>query len=134
LQETESPGEFSLWFLTSGAKSESSSGSRSRYNSSANASDETANLQMQRVRISVPRVFYVNCKDPVFQKEIIEALRGKESMKDLPHGRKRLWLVEVSTSERKYMENEAAVAELLNSPLVYQLIKSLFRIVVDHLL
>jgi DNA polymerase elongation subunit (family B) len=79
-QETEGPGEFVVWAMTTGT-------------------------QLQRFKVTVPRILYLNCQGNNAE-ATAHALQGVRVRRDLPHARVCNGLFEVKMSERKYVRNE----------------------------
>jgi DNA polymerase epsilon subunit 1 len=89
-QETDSPGEFIVWAMTNRS-------------------------QMQRFRVAVPRVLYLNCLGPNGE-NAAKSLQGTKIKRDLPHGKSTGSLYEVRVSERKYVRNEKGLSTFLCDP------------------
>ena len=90
LQESDSPGEFVVWAMTT-------------------------KQQLQRLRIQVPRTIYVNVVGLNAERNA-RKLGGVQIKKDLPHGRPCMKLFEVNFSEARYQRHEKALANFLTDP------------------
>ena len=91
IQELDSPGDFIVWAMTS-------------------------RTQLQRFRMVVPRVLYVNCNGSGAEK--VARSLGSKLRRDLPHGRTCLSLYEIAISERQYQRNEKNLSLFLCDPQV----------------
>ena len=90
MQESDSPGEFVIWAMTT-------------------------KQQLQRLRIQVPRTIYVNVVGLNAERNA-RKLGGVQIKKDLPHGRPCMKLFEVNFSEARYQRHEKALANFLTDP------------------
>jgi DNA polymerase epsilon subunit 1 len=70
---------------------------------------------MQRFRVAVPRVLYLNCLGPNGE-NAAKSLQGTKIKRDLPHGKSTGSLYEVRVSERKYVRNEKGLSTFLCDP------------------
>ncbi|KAH9660041.1 DNA polymerase epsilon catalytic subunit A [Citrus sinensis] len=66
---------------------------------------------MVRIPITVPRLFYLNSKDP-----IVEKFPGRRVNKTLPHGRRSFNLIEVMIDEDQFRKESKKLAALLADP------------------
>ena len=89
LQESDSPGEFTVWAMTN-------------------------KHQLQRFSVRVPRTIYVNVVG-LHAERAARQLGGVQVKKDLPHGRPCMKLFQVDFSEARYQRNEKALANFLPS-------------------
>eukprot|EP01038_Epipyxis_sp_PR26KG_P011543 gene11543-15462_t len=90
LQESDSPGEFIAWVITS-------------------------NAQLQKLEVVIPRILLVDVNGRDAEK-MAQELNGAKVVRDLPHGFSSKSLFEVSISERKYKRNEKALNLFLCNP------------------
>ncbi|CAG8516863.1 18561_t:CDS:10 [Acaulospora morrowiae] len=94
INETETPGEFFMWIF-SGQK-------------------------FQKVRLTVPRKFYINYKSNTIPAEIEEMINAKGSInkvnRTLPRSRERFNLFEVVMLEYTYQKNLSLLLNIFNDP------------------
>ena len=93
IQSTESPGEFTIWAMTS-------------------------RTQMQKFKVVVPRIIYVNCRGKDAQAAAVALGGTKNIERFLPHGHPCINLYEIEVPERKFQRNEKALARFLHHPQV----------------
>jgi hypothetical protein len=77
----------------------------------------TNKSQLQKLKVVVPRVMYVNCRGREAEEAAL-ALDGARIKRDLPHARPLGTLFEVAIPERKFIRNEKALALFLCDPQV----------------
>jgi DNA polymerase epsilon subunit 1 len=91
LQELDTPGEFLVWAMIS-------------------------NNQLQRVKLTVPRILYVNIlKNSQEAMNAAMKLGGTKVFKELPHSKETQELYEIILPELKYQRNEKSIDQFFNS-------------------
>lgn len=94
MQESDVPGEFIVWAMIGSSKMQ---------------------MQLQKLRVTVPRTILVNCRGK--QAEVaVQELGGVRVKRDLPHGRPCLNLYEVTVPEKKYLRYEKSVTQFMCDP------------------